>query len=185
MNLRLIFGGEMDQQRTDNATTDVAGVNTGIVEGRLRVRLFSAQDVAKARLLMQQHHASTLFQGEELSHVKLDQQFELILSRPSNMIGIIAERNGEVDGLAWAATSEYILTTSRIVSVNLIAVDLNLTPLRRAKVFIALVSAVKQWAASIGADHLFLHVTTGYRVKETDRLVRALGGCGIGGSYIL
>ncbi|QCL95488.1 hypothetical protein [Agrobacterium tumefaciens] len=176
----------MDQQQTDNATTDVTSVNAGTAEGHLRVRLFSAHDIEKGRLLMQQHHDSTLFHGEELSHVKLDQHFKLILSRPSNMIGIIAERNGEADGLAWASVSEYILTEkSRIVSINLIAVDLNLTPLRRAKVFIALVSAVKQWSASVGAGYLFLHVTTGYRIKETDRLVRALGGRGIGGSYIL
>lgn len=126
------------------------------------MRLFSPQDVTKAGILVQQHHASTLFRHEELSKVKLDQHIKQILSRPPNMVGISAEWNGDVVGLAWASSSEYLLTNkSCIVSVNLVAVDLSLKPLRRAKIFLALISAIRHWATSRKATQIFLHVTTG------------------------
>ncbi|WP_280171314.1 hypothetical protein [Agrobacterium pusense] len=186
MDLRVVFGGEMDQQQTDNVTTDVTGVSTGIAEGHLRVRLFSSQDVGRAEILVQQHHASTLFRHQNMSKIKLDQHIKQILSRPPNMVGISAEWNGDVIGLAWATSSEYLLTDeSCIVSINLIAVDLSLRPLRRAKIFLALISAIRHWATSKKAAQVFLHVTTGHRLKQTDRLVRACGGTCIGGSYVI
>lgn len=55
----------------------------------------------------------------------------------------------------------------------------------RAKVFLALVAAIKKWAASLNASHSFIHVMTGARIEATDRLMRAAGAKFIGGTYAL
>ena len=100
------------------------------------------------------------------------------------MAGLVAVWNGEVLGCAWATADSYMLSDGPLFSsVQVIAVDLECSPLRRAKVFLALVAGLKQWAASIGASHTFVHVTTGSNLKATDRLMRASGAQFIGGAY--
>ena len=155
-------------------------------KGQLHARLFSRDDLPVARLLIRQHHEVTLFRDEKFSDQKLERQFELILSHPPGMIGISVEYQGNVVGLAWASANGYMLTDGPpIVSVNLIAVHLGLRPIRRAKVFLSLVHAVRQWAAAIDASHTFLHVTTGFRLAATDKLLKGCGARLIGGSYVL
>ncbi|CAN7557446.1 hypothetical protein [Neorhizobium sp. LjRoot104] len=68
-------------------------------------------------------------------------------------------------------------------NVHVIAVDLTPGPVRRAKVFLALVAAVRQWAVSLNASHSFIHVTTGSNIKATDRLMKAAGARFVGGAY--
>lgn len=71
------------------------------------------------------------------------------------------------------------------VTVHVIAVDLTVTPVRRAKVFLALVAAVRQWAATLNASHSFIHVTTGSNIKATDRPMKAAGAEFVGGAYVV
>lgn len=54
---------------------------------------------------------------------------------------------------------------------------------RRAKVFLALVAAIKKWAASLNASHSFVHVTTSTRIDGTDRLIKAASATLVGGEY--
>lgn len=102
------------------------------------------------------------------------------------MACLVAVWNGEVLGVAWASADSYMLSDGPLFStVEVIAVDLERPPLRRAKVFLSLVAGLKQWAASMGASHTFVHVTTGSNIKVTDRLMRASGAQFIGGAYAL
>lgn len=152
----------------------------------ISVRLFERADIPKARAIMLQHHENTVFRNQPFSDRKLDRHFEQILSRPPRMIGLAAEWRGEPAGLAWAAADSYMLTEDGIiVAVHIVAVDLNLAPVRRAKIFLSLVSAIRQWAeSSVGACHSFIHVTTGFRLASTDRLMMAAGAKLVGGSYL-
>lgn len=152
----------------------------------LRVRLIEARDRESIGRILKQHHATTVFRNQPFSDWKLDRHFELVLSRPPRMACLVAVWNGEVLGLAWASADSYMLSDGPLFStVEVIAVDLDRPPMRRAKVFLALVAGLKQWAASMGASHTFVHVTTGSNLKATDRLMRASGAKLIGGAYAI
>lgn len=71
------------------------------------------------------------------------------------------------------------------VALHVIAVDLTLHPVRRAKTFLALVAAIRQWAASLHASHSFIHVTTGSYIKATAWLMKAAGARFVGGAYVV
>lgn len=152
----------------------------------LRVRLLEARDRESIGRILRQHHATTVFRNQPFSDWKLDRHFQLIMSRPPRMACLVAVWNGEVLGVAWASADSYMLSDGPLFStVEVIAVDLERPPLRRAKVFLSLVAGLKQWAASMGASHTFVHVTTGSNIKATDRLMRASGARFIGGAYVV
>ncbi|WP_019567417.1 GNAT family N-acetyltransferase [Agrobacterium sp. 10MFCol1.1] len=152
----------------------------------LKVRLLEKADTPAVREIMKQHHASTVFRDQEFSDWKLNEHFNLILSRPPRMVCPVATLDGKPVGVTWAIADSYMLSDGPMfVTVHVIAVDLSLPPVRRAKVFLALVAAIKKWAASLNATHSFIHVTTGSRIEATDRLMRAAGAKFIGGTYAL
>lgn len=152
----------------------------------LKVRLLEREDTPTVREIMKQHHASTVFRDQEFSDWKLNEHFNLILSRPPRMVCPVATLDGKPVGVTWAIADSYMLSDGPMfVTVHVIAVDLSLPPVRRAKVFLALVAAIKKWAASLNASHSFIHVTTGSRIKATDRLMKAAGAKFVGGAYAL
>lgn len=150
----------------------------------LKVRLLEKEDTPAVREIMKQHHASTVFRDQEFSNWKLNEHFNLILSRPPRMVCPVAILDGKPCGVTWAIADSYMLTDGPLfVTVHVIAVDLSLPPVRRAKVFLALVAAIKKWAVSLNASHSFVHVTTGTRIDGTDRLMKAAGATLVGGAY--
>lgn len=152
----------------------------------LRVRLLESRDRDSIGRILKQHHATTVFRNQPFSEEKFDRHFQLVLSRPPRMAGLVAVWNGEMLGGTWVSADSYMLSDGPLFStVQVIAVDLERPPLRRAKVFLALIAGLKQWAASMGASHTFVHVTTGSNIKATDRLMRASGAKFIGGAYVV
>lgn len=152
----------------------------------LRVRLLESRDRDSIGRILKQHHATMVFRNQPFSEQKFDRHFQQALSRPSGTVCLVAIWNDEVVGGAMARADSYILSDGPpFSSVDVIAVDLERPPFRRAKVFVALIAGLKQWAASMGASHTFVHVTTGSNLKATDRLVRASGARFIGGAYAL
>ncbi|WP_318765395.1 GNAT family N-acetyltransferase [Agrobacterium fabrum] len=169
-----------DQRLAENSN------RTDSAKKGLKVRLLEKDDTPAVREIMKQHHASTVFRDQEFSDWKLNEQFNLILSRPPRMVCPIATLDGKPVGVTWAIADSYMLTDGPMfVTVHVIAVDLSLPPVRRAKVFLALVAAIKKWAASLNASHSFVHVTTGSRIQATDRLMKAAGATMVGGAYIV
>jgi len=99
---------------------------------------------------------------------------------------VLAEWGGVAKGVAWATADSYMLSDGPLfANVHVIAVDLKLRPVRRAKIFLALVAAIRQWAVSLNSSHSFIHVTTGANIKATDRLMKAAGARFVGGAYAL
>lgn len=151
-----------------------------------KVRLFEERDIPVIREIMVQHHATTVFRDQRFSDWKLTRHFETILSRPPGMVCITSEWGGVAAGVAWAVADFYMLSDGPLfVTVHVIAVDLTLGPVRRAKIFLSLVAGIRQWAASLNATHSFVHVTTGTSIDASDRLMKAAGATFVGGAYIV
>jgi hypothetical protein len=152
----------------------------------IRVRLIEPADREPARALLRQHHASTVFRAQAFSDWKFERHFNHAVSRPPRMIGMVAESDGRLAGIAWAMADSYMLSDGPLfVTVQLIAVELEkIGPVRRAKTFLAMVSGIRQWARSMNASHSFIHVTTGSNLASTDRLMKAAGAKCVGGAYI-
>jgi hypothetical protein len=148
--------------------------------------LLEERDTEIVRDIIKQHHETTVFRDQAFSDWKLNEHFSLILSRPPRMVCPVATLDGRPIGVAWAIADSYMLTDGPLfVTVHVIAVDLTTPAIRRAKAFLALITAIRQWAASLNASHSFIHVTTGFRIDATDRLVKAAGGRFVGGAYAL
>jgi hypothetical protein len=127
-----------------------------------------------------------VFRDQAFSDWKLNEHFNQILSRPPRMVCPVAILDGKPVGVTWAVADSFMLTDGPLfVMVHVIAVDLTLPPLRRAKVFLSLVSAIRQWANSLNASHSFIHVTTGSNIEATDRLMKAAGATFVGGAYAI
>lgn len=155
-------------------------------ERGLRVRLLEERDTEVVRDIIKQHHATTVFRDQAFSNWKLNEHFSLILSRPPRMVCPVVTLDGKPIGVAWAIGDSYMLSDGPLfVTVHVIAVDLNLPAIRRAKAFLALVAAIRQWAASLNASHSFIHVTTGSNLDATDRLMKAAGGRVVGSAYVV
>jgi hypothetical protein len=153
----------------------------------IKVRLINQGDREAARALLRQHHANTVFRDQPFSDWKFERHFNTACSRPPRMVGMVAESEGNLCGIAWAMADSYMLSDGPLfVTVQLIAVELeNIGPIKRAKVFLAMVSGIRQWAQSMNASHSFVHVTTGSNLESTDRLMKAAGAQCIGGAYVI
>ncbi|WP_053239679.1 GNAT family N-acetyltransferase [Pleomorphomonas koreensis] len=151
----------------------------------LRVRLFEPRDRESTLRLMRQLHTVMPFRNQPFSDEKFDKRLRELLARPNTSVALVAERGTEVVGAAAGHIAPYILSDGPpFCTVEVIVVDFKSPPLRRAKVFLALIAGLKQWAASKGASHTFVHVTTGSNLKATDKLMRASGAEIIGGAYV-
>ena len=153
----------------------------------IRVRLIEPSDREPARALLRQHHASTVFRAQAFSDWKFERHFNHAISRPPRMVGMVAECDGRLAGIAWAMADSHMLSDGPLfVTVQLIAVELEkVGPVRRAKTFLAMVSGIRQWAKSMNASHSFIHVTTGSNLAATDRLMKAAGAKCVGGAYVI
>lgn len=67
----------------------------------LKVRLLEKDDTLAVREIMKQHRASTVFRDQEFSDWKLNEHFNLILSRPPRMVCPVATLDGKPVGVTW------------------------------------------------------------------------------------
>ena len=147
-----------------------------------QARLAERRDREPARAILKQLHARIVFRAQVFADGKVDRMFDRVLARQPGMVGIVAEHDGAPVGIAWATADEYLLSDGPLfVTVHVVAIDLTLNPFRRAKAFLTLVTAIRQWAAAQGASPVFFHVMTGVNLAGTDRLMRASGAQCVGG----
>lgn len=146
----------------DNSELSTAEVQPSAPVGVIKVRLVEPRDRFSTHRILVQHHAITVFRDQAFSDWKFNANFDGVLARAPRTIGLTVTDNDEPIGVAWGTAASYILSDGPLfVTVQLIAVDLEAGPVRRAKAFLALVAGIRQWAASMNASHSFIHVTTG------------------------
>lgn len=180
-----VLGSESRPGELKAAVPDTASSRPTSQRRGFQARLVEDRDREAVRGILRDLHGISVFRAQAFSDRKMDKMFDRVAARPPEMAGIVAEHNGTVVGVAWAMVSDYLLTdSSPFVTVHLIAVNRKMGSVRRAKAFLTLVAAIRQWAAAQQASPVFFHVMTGANLSGTDRLMRATGVRCVGGSYV-
>lgn len=95
---------------------------------------------------------------------------------------IIAERDGELVGMAVVMLGEYFFSPTKTATVQLFYV---VPEARGGRAVIKLLHALRHWSHQTGAQDLHINVTSGIDLRNTDRIFRKLGFKHTGGNYVL
>lgn len=95
---------------------------------------------------------------------------------------MMAERAGELVGMAVVVLGDYFFSSVRTATVQLLYVA---PTARGGPAAVRLLRAIRRWAAANGARDLHVNVTTGIEAARTDRFLRKMGFRQTGGNYVL
>jgi len=144
-------------------------------------------DGEAVRALCRKAHGETFLGDIPFSDAKFDKAADRVLSGPRNTVCLVAEKSGQIVGMAWASAGEYLFGDGAVLTtVHTITIDTDaLRPWRRAKTFLRLVKGIRIWSETRGAKHVLIHVTTGRDLAATDKLLRAAGAKCVGGGHVV
>jgi hypothetical protein len=152
----------------------------------IRLRLPRQEDRERLRQLCRDQHMRSAFATILFSDRKFDRAFARILASPRHSLGLVAEGDSQIIGAAWASSGEYFIGEgARLATIHMIAVETQVPPTRRARIFMRLVAGVRLWAQRSAIANVLVHVTTGTDAAAAGRLLRASGGTALGGSFLL
>jgi GNAT superfamily N-acetyltransferase len=95
---------------------------------------------------------------------------------------ILAERDGQLVGMATVVASEQFFSPAKVASLHLLYVRKDA---RRGRAAVLLLRALRRWAQAAGAEELNLSTTMGVGMDRSDRFLRKLGFRQTGGNYVL
>ncbi|MEP4111846.1 MAG: GNAT family N-acetyltransferase, partial [Sneathiella sp.] len=107
--------------------------------------------------------------------------YEEWLENKKKYVILIAEQEGEAIGFltAWAGR-HYLSKTDVAATVTAFFV---LPEKRGGFAALKLIDGFRQWAKNRDAKSIHIHVTSGIRIRETDRFLRKIGFRSMGGNY--
>lgn len=169
------------------AAAGLSGTEIALVKPSITIRLPQDGDWGALYALVRKVHERSVFSDIPFSDRKLALLESQARAPKLHECLLVAECGGQVAGLAWFTAGEYLLGEGAVMTTtHLIAVDTDYCgPFRSAKVFVKLLRGIAAWSKTRGARQILVHVSTGYAIKQTDRLIRAGGGSCIGGSYVV
>jgi GNAT superfamily N-acetyltransferase len=152
-------------------------------EGGVTVRL--ARDAADVEAIMALgrlfHAEGPYFRGQPYDEDRL-RAFGRRALATGNPGGIMAERDGQLVGIAVVAVGEQFYSGTMVATVQLLYVR---PEARGGASAVKLLRAIRRWSAAAGADDLHLHVTSAIAPAKTDRFLRRMGFRQTGGNYVL
>ena len=95
---------------------------------------------------------------------------------------IMAERGGQLVGMAIVVAGEQFYSGAKAATVQLLYVA---PEARGGSAAVKLLRAIRRWAETAGTAELHLHVTSGIDAARTDRFLRRMGFKQTGGNYVL
>jgi len=131
--------------------------------------------------LGRQLHAESRFRQYPYDEQRLAVMGRRSLST-SNPVGIMAERDGELIGMAVVTIGEHFFSATRTATVMLIYVAHNA---RGGVAAVKLLRAMRHWSTQAGADEMHVNVTSDIEARKTDRMLRRMGFRPTGGNYVL
>ena len=150
--------------------------------GRVSVRLAANEaDILAMILLGREMHAEGRFRKYPYDEARL-----LLAGKSALKLGnpgiILAERNGELVGMATVVASEQFFSPAKVASLHLLYVRKDA---RRGRAAVLLLRALRRWAQAAGALELNISTTMGVGMDRSDRFLRKLGFRQTGGNYVL
>jgi len=154
---------------------------------RITFRLVQPKDKQAVSALAKADHEESFFSYIEFSEIKFNTLFDKAVESPHFCFGAVAESRGALQGFAYATLGEYFIgDEARIVSVHVLFVKASIRDsLAGGKIAIRLLKSLQYWGRERQANAVMMHVTSGVKVKATDRFLRKLGMQTLGGNYIL
>ena len=95
---------------------------------------------------------------------------------------IVAERDGELVGMAIVVLGEHFFSPALAATVQLLYVH---PKARGGAAAVKLLRGLRRWAVQHKARDLHVNVTTAIRADRTDRFLRRMGFRQTGGNYVL
>jgi GNAT superfamily N-acetyltransferase len=150
--------------------------------GQVSVRLAASEaDILAMIALGRAMHAEGRFKKFHYDEARL-----LATGRAALKLGnpgiILAERNGELVGMATAVASEQFFSPAKVASLHLLYVRRDA---RHGRSGVLLLRALRRWAQAAGALELNISTTMGVDMARSDRFLRRLGFKQTGGNYVM
>lgn len=150
--------------------------------GAVAIRLARTEaDIAAMIALGRLLHAESLYRTLPLDDARMEEIGRRGLAGGNPGL-IMAERDGELVGMAIVMLGEYYFSPARTATVQLLYVH---PKSRGGSAAVKLLRALRRWAAQNGAHDLHVNVTTGIDAARTDRFLRHMGFRQTGGNYVL
>jgi L-amino acid N-acyltransferase YncA len=171
------------------AGTEAAGPSAGstaqaprLRTGGVSIRLAQSEaDIAAMIALGRQLHAESRFRTLPLDEKRMQEAGRRALANGNPGL-ILAERDGELVGMAVVMLGEHFFSPALTATVQLLYVA---PKARGGTAAVKLLRALRRWAAQNGAHDLHVNVTTGIDAARTDRFLRKMGFRQTGGNYVL
>lgn len=150
--------------------------------GVTRVRLAQdASDIDAMITLGRRLLAESRFRDLPYDETRLRQVGQYGLSHGNPGL-LIAERDGQILGMAVVVIGEHFFSSAKTATVQLLYV---IPEARGGAAAVKLLKAIRRVAANVHVHDLHLNVTTGIEAAKTDRFLRRLGFQQSGGNYVL
>lgn len=177
-------GGATDGEGGDTAEegSSSARIPLSRTAGTVTVRLaHDAADVAAMIALGRLLHAESRYRTLPLDDSRMQEIGRRGLANGNPGL-LMAERNGEVVGMAIVMLGEHFFSPALAATVQLLYVH---PKARGGAAAVKLLRALRQWAAKNGAHDLHVNVTTAIHADRTDHFLRRMGFRQTGGNYVL
>lgn len=150
--------------------------------GGVSIRLAKDEDDLAAMLdLGRVLHAESRYRALALDEARMLNVGRMGLAKGNPGL-ILAERNGQLVGMAVVVAGEHFFSAAKTATVQLIYVH---PKARGGSAAVKLLRALRRWAAEAGAADLHVNNTTSIDAARTDRFLRHMGFRQTGGNYVL
>lgn len=170
------------QVSSERSAQSAAAAAKAAKPGRVAIRLATQEaDIHAMIVLGRQMHAEGRFKKFFYDEARLLTAGKAALKHGNPGI-ILAERDGQLVGMATVVASEQFFTPAKVASLHLLFVRKDA---RHGRAGVMLLAALRQWAKAAGAVELNLSTTMGVDMARSDRFLRRMGFRQTGGNYVL
>jgi hypothetical protein len=146
------------------------------------IRTMTDSDIPALVNMGERMHTESVYRDLTFDPIKaMDNAFEII-ENPETMLGLVAEQDGELIGMATSYVMPYEHGPDLVSGDMLVFVDYGH---RGSSAFVRMMQARVAWAQSKGAKMIFMGTSTGVNTEQTAALLEHMGYEKIGYGFLL